>query len=48
MLKCQSKQETGMNVFFVCFEESIAQECQKALLETKCHLLLVTETAKPG
>lgn len=48
MLKWQNNQEMSMNVFFVCFEASIAQECQKALLETKCHLLLVTQIAKPG
>lgn len=29
----------GHEHIFVCFEERIAQECQKALLEMECHLL---------
>lgn len=43
-----AEKELCMNVPFVCFEESIPEEFQNALLETKCHLLLVVETAKTG
>lgn len=54
MLECQNNQEIDLNVFwgllffFFFFEESLVLEFQKAQLGTKCHLLLATETAKPG